>query len=68
MIDTECFEKVSLIFSATDLPKMDRLSATDGFLAVYQLDPHNQQPIFLGNTSVVRDNNSPEWPDQLIME
>jgi len=68
MMDTECFEKVALLFHAKDLPKMDTLSNTDAFLAVYQEDPHSKKSVFLGHTSVVRDNNNPEWPDQLVIK
>jgi hypothetical protein len=67
MIDSECFEKVALLFNAKGLPKMDIGSNTDAFLAVYQDDPHTKKPIFLGHTSVVRDSQNPEWPDHLII-
>ena len=66
-IDTECYEKVALLFTAKGLPKMDIASNTDAYLAVYQEDPHTKKLVFLGHTSVVRDSQNPEWPDHLII-
>jgi len=66
-IDTECYEKVALLFTAKGLPKMDVASNTDAYLAVYQEDPHTKKLVFLGHTSVVRDSQNPEWPDHLII-
>lgn len=67
-IDTACFERIGLFFSARGLPKMDITSNTDPFCIVYTNDIKTNRQILLGHTSVIQDTNNPDWPDQLVMD
>jgi Ca2+-dependent lipid-binding protein len=67
MLDPDCFEKIGLSFSARHLPKLDTTSNTDPFLFCY-LKNKQGQLVTLGSTSVIMDNQNPDWPEMLRMD
>jgi len=68
MLDPDCFEKIGLSFSARGLPKLDMSSNTDPYLYVFLKDKRSGQLLTIGNTTVIRDNQNPDWPELLRMD
>ena len=66
--DIFCYEKISLFFNAKNLTKMDYTSNTDSFIVVFSEDAKTKKITKLGNTSVVKDSQHPEFPDQLVID
>ena len=66
-MDTNSFEKIGLYFSARDLPKLDTFSHSDPFLVVNVIDPKTQAVQRVGNTSVIKDTENPDWADQIVI-
>ena len=62
-IDGSSLEKISLAFSAQNLPKVSRFGTTDPFLSIFQMK--NGVKTLIGHTDVAMDNYHPSWGQHL---
>ena len=51
--------KVSLTFTASNLPNMDTGSKTDPFIVLWELSGNQKKQV--GTSEVIADNLNPEW-------
>jgi hypothetical protein len=68
-IDPNCFEKVNLFLSSSDLPNCEWTSTTDAFAVLYSRDIKRSDELHkLHTTSVVQDSLEPSWAQPFVID
>ena len=65
-IDGSSLEKISLAFSAQNLPKANTFGTTDPFLTIYVMKDGAKQ--LIGHTEVAMDNYHPSWGQHFVVD
>ena len=65
-IDGSSLEKISLAFSAQNLPKANTFGTTDPFLTIYVMK--NGMKELIGHTEVAMDNYHPSWGHHFVVD